>query len=152
MSTIYDKNKKETINRENSECIADIYKELRNKNLSITLREIIKWLRREKNFDFPYYHLAGFQLISSRYSNQNVKNEIKSIFMDKFKLQNLDIDKEDIKIQQRENNVIFEEESLKMIFEGKLNNSRLFKDGREPPKSFQRSLVRLGFAVLNKDI
>ena len=141
-----------SIDENNLTSIAKIYKTLRMKNLNITLREIIKWLRRKKNFetDYPYY-LIGYQLLSSRQASDQ---EMKDIFRNDYKLNAKSLKDEDIKpnIKQKDNDILLEEGILRMILPGcKLENSKLFENNKTPPDSFKRNLVRLGYAALNKE-
>ena len=139
-----------SIDEESSKSIANIYKILRKKNLSITLREIIKWLRRKKNFNTDAYHLTGYQLLSSRYANDK---EIKDVFKKEYQFLN-DQSFDDIKasIKQIDNDIHLEEGPLRMVLRGcNLSNSKLFNNDKEPPECFKKSLIRLGFAALNKE-
>ena len=142
--------KQSSIDEKNSNNIANIYKTLRIKNMNITLREIIKWLRRRKNFGIDTYYLTGYQLLSSRYSNEK---EIKDIFRTEYKTLSAE-SFDDIKpiIRPIDNDIHLEEGNLRMVLNGcNLSNSKLFSKGKKPPESFQKSLVRLGYAALNKE-
>ena len=138
------------ISEESSKSIANIYKTLRMKNLSVTLREIIKWIRRKKNFNIEGYHLTGYQLLSSRYANDK---EVKDIFKKEYQFIH-DQSFEDIKvsIKQIDNDIHLQEGTLRMVLRGcNLSNSKLFNNDKEPPECFTKSLIRLGFAALNKE-
>lgn len=137
--------------------LAAVYFQLQNQ---CTMREIIKWVRRYGMFsrtaqaNEATWPLAGLSLLAPRYqpkSDQSAK--LASIFQ---QVQGWSgsgtYDSKPVSITQMPAGVQFTEGSLSVIVPGsRLEHSRLFQQGRYPPATFQRSLVRLAFAVNNRE-
>ena len=125
-----------------------------------TMREIIKWVRRYHMFSLTApvtqgsWPLAGLSLLSPRFQPGSEQlGKLASIF------QQVNgwsapaaYDGKPVTIKQTPKGVHFAEGSLSVIVAGsQLEHSRLFRHGRCPPAPFQRSLVRLAFAVSNRE-
>ena len=138
---------KQIVTKAVAQNLAQTYGELGN----ITMREIIKWVRRMNQFlkknSSATWANAGFSLLGPRNSFSSkegvvVREKLSQVWRESLGESPL------VEIVQKGGNVLFFEGSLSVSFEGKLGNSSLFVK-RSPPILFQRALVRVAFAVAN---
>ena len=152
VSIIINKKDTQTIDEATAQNIASVYRKLRENNIQITMREIIKWIRRQATFPTSSYHFIGLQLISGRYSKQDKVSLVKKLIYDEWKI-NEPLTRK-LHIEQLDDaTVLLEEESMRVVLEDncRLDRSFLFANGRMPPKSFVRALVRLSIAVRSNE-
>ena len=135
--------------------ISNVYLKLREQNYNITLRELIKWLRRGKELKGSPSALdcrLGYQLISSRYLAKERLEALRNILAGVWSLSSQSLADEDFEVIQNGSNVTFRESDINLTLAHlNLENSILFRNRRRPPKCFIKSLVRLAFAAHNKE-
>ena len=135
--------------------ISSVYLKLREQNHNITLRELIKWLRRGLVLKGSLSALdcrLGYQLISSRYLAKERLEALRNLLGEVWSLSSQSLADEDFEVTQNGSSVTFRESDLKLTVPNlRLENSILFKNKRRPPKCFIKSLVRLAFAANNKE-
>ncbi len=139
--------------------IACVYQHLQQSGTPCTMREVIKWVRRVQLFNgngkqgSATWPVVGMSLFAPRMLPDSVeaKQLHKALLQTSWSVADIS-SQQAVSVTDTPLGVRFTEGHLSVIVPGsQLNRSFLFKNQRQPPKQFVRSLVRLAFAVMNHE-
>ena len=152
------------LSEDNARKIAKVYGGLRKARFAITMREIIKWIRRSRSFPRApnLLPLAGLSLLATREIEDAgpagaKRREVLRVFSDCFSLDasttGAQAGRASVKpVTTPVPGVEFKLGGLSVVTAGaRLDRCSPWKHGGEPPQCFMRALVRVAFAVHNHE-
>lgn len=125
--------------------LALIYHALKDTPYRITMREIIKWVRRQALLPHLSWPLSGMSLLCNRYLSDS--DGMRTLLSQFEKIWGPTPRGSEVVVEQKDSAVIFREGTTSVTLPGyQLSNSYLWGGGRSPPDSLLRVLVKIAFA------
>jgi MoxR-like ATPase len=126
--------------------LAELYYALASTPNRITMREIIKWVRRQSLFQHSTWQCVGTSLLCGRYLPES--DSAHALLAQFDRVWGSVPRSSDVLVEQKGPNVFFKEGMMNITLPGvSLARSPLWSHGRCPPESFLRVLARIAFAV-----
>lgn len=133
-------------------CIASVYNSLvKLRDVRLTMREVVKWVRRAAMYQSVPLWMAGASLLCPRCQSSALKPVVEALgrfASDYGTTFSWDDQHAEVHISQDGDEVRFEDgQFVCRVSDARLDRSRLFASGRKPPLQFQRCLVRIAHAA-----